>query len=698
MVVIKNGKEYPYEERKVRNAIISAYIQVKEPNYRLVDILVDEVTDLAEMTAVDDKIPVEKIANYVMSILYRELPEVGRAYSSYKMDRERIQTNPTEVEKVLYDSSEIGQENANKNTKLAHIKNAYLAEIPSKEEMRKLIPRDCLAAHDKGAIHLHDLSYSARPLTNCFDVNTKFITSNGLKSFADFKDGDEISVLSIDGKYHRAIVKNFGKQKLYRYTFYNMKKEHTHEILATENHRWILKDGKETTNLSIDDKLIKPPVIYKTYLTDEEFFELDDNYREKWCQGFILGDGRVEWNYHADGTKEKAQRCSVRLCGNKNRYLNRFKSLSNASVRNTKFENGDKEVVLFNYKKTIPDFKDLLELQCFINGLYAADGRTPKKNNNSKIIQSSNDMVIDFIRQYASTAGFYITSERDYTGKRTNLATRGHTISFSFNPDFRCSYTVKNKEFVREDEVWCLQVEDTHNFILEWGIPTGNCELLNLDELLQHGCEVNSVWIDKPKSFRTACTVASQVLTHVAGNTYGGCTINLLHLAKFVDVSRQKIRKQVEEEFKKANILAASDQIEQIAKIRLDKEISEGMQTFQYQTNTLCASVGQAVFLTVSVYLNEDPKYTEDLILVFTEMIRQRIKGMRNKKGIYENPNFPKIIYMLDEDTMRGGKYYDITRLCAECSAKRLVPDYMSVKKHLELKGVVTPSINKNCA
>ena len=130
----------------------------------------------------------------------------------------------------------------------------------------------------------------------------------------------------------------------------------------------------------------------------------------------------------------------------------------------------------------------------------------------------------------------------------------------------------------------------------------------------------------------------------------------------------------------------------------MQKEISQGIQTFTYQNQTLCSGIGQAVFLTVSVYLNEDKENVNDLILVFKEMLKQRIQGVKTKDGTYENLNFPKILYFLDEDTMKGGKYYDITALCAECSAKRLVPDYMSVKKHMEIKGVVTPSINKICA
>lgn len=222
--------------------------------------------------------------------------------------------------------------------------------------------------------------------------------------------------------------------------------------------------------------------------------------------------------------------------------------------------------------------------------------------------------------------------------------------------------------------------------------PMENCRLLDLDCLLQNGFELNGVWIEKPKSFRTACTVATQILTHVTGSSYGGCTINLLHLAKFVDVSRQKIKYK----YKKYNI--DKKIYDKICEEELNEEIKQGIQTFIYQNQTLCSIIGQAVFLTVSVYLNENTEYTDDLILIFKEMLKQRIKGVKTKDEVYENLNFPKIIYFLDNDTMKGGKYYDITKLCAECSAKRLVPDYMSVKKHMEIKGVVTPSINKICA
>lgn len=397
ITVMKHDKSEEFNSNRIRNAIIQAANQISYPNFDLIDSLTNKICRLIMDKSKDNQIEVKEIENTVMSVLYSDAPDIAREYSSYKMDKERMAKNPTEIEKVLYSLDGVKEENANKDTTLTHIKNSYLAEIPSKEAMRAALPKAALEAHDRGVVYFHDMAYSFRSMENC--------------------------------------------------------------------------------------------------------------------------------------------------------------------------------------------------------------------------------------------------------------------------------------------------------------------RLLNLDELLQNGFELGGRWIEKPKSFLTACTITTQILSHVTGNSYGGCTINLLHLAKFVNISRKKIEKEAEDEI---NLMLSeiSDTYDfnyervkaEIVKKRLQKEIEQGMQCFDYQNSTLCSSVGQAVFLTVSVYLNEDSNYTDDLILIFREMLKQRINGVKDKSGVKVNPNFPKILYFLDEDTMKGGKYYDITKLCAECSAKRLVPDYMSVKKHMELKGICTPSINKNCA
>lgn len=371
-VIKRNGEKVPFDKNKIRRAIVSAWIQIEMPNYKAVSKVTNDV--ISEL--INECYSVADIENLVMSQLYKECPKVAMEYSSYRRKKEYANKNPTDTEKVLFVKPEVALENGNKDASLTHIKNAYLAEIPSRNLMRKLLPKDCLEAHDKGIVYFHDMAYSAR-------------------------------------------------------------------------------------------------------------------------------------NMH-------------------------------------------------------------------------------------------------------------------------------------------------------------------------------NCELLNLDELFK-GCRINGVWIDTPKSFRTACTVATQILTHATSIGYGGITINLLSLAKFVDVSRQKIKTRVRKyglPYSKA---------EEIIKDELSKEIKDGLQTFLYQNNTLCAGTGQAVFLSVSIWLNEDKRYKSDYKLVVKEFLKQRIDGMPDEKGIKENPNFPKILYFLDDDSFTVDM--DTTKLAAECSAKRLTPDYMSVKKHIELKGVPIPSM-----
>lgn len=389
MVVIKNNKEIPYDSNKIRRAIIQAANQIKLPDFDFIDSLTNEITTKVVMKG-KNAVSNSEIENIVMSVLYDKAPDIARQYSNYKIDKERAKKNPTEIEKVLYVNDDIKYENGNKNPNLVHIKNAYLAEIPSKEMLKKLLPKDCWDAHERSIVYFNDSAYSARNLLNC-----------------------------------------------------------------------------------------------------------------------------------------------------------------------------------------------------------------------------------------------------------------------------------------------CL-----------W----------NLEDMFK-GCAINSTYIETPKSFRTACTVASQALTMATSSQFGGITINLLHLAKFVDVSRKKIETEVEEEIhlmldnfcdnEKSNFDVEKVKTKIVNK-RLQKEIEDGMQTFLYQTNTLCSGTGQAAFLSVGCWLSEDPKYSNDLIMVYKELIKQRLKGMRQEDGTYANPNFPKILYVLDKDTMKGGKYYEITKLSAKCSAQRLVPDYLGLKKHLKLKGVLT--------
>ena len=216
-----------------------------------------------------------------------------------------------------------------------------------------------------------------------------------------------------------------------------------------------------------------------------------------------------------------------------------------------------------------------------------------------------------------------------------------------------------------------------------------NCDLVNLEDMLQNGTVISETMIEKPKSFSTACNVATQIIAQVASSQYGGQSITLSHLAPFVDVSRQKFRKEVKEEFAAIGIPLDEDKINALAEERLKKEITKGVQTIQYQVVTLMTTNGQAPFITVFMYLNEVPegRLRDDLAMIIEETLKQRMKGVKNEKGVYITPAFPKLIYALQENNIEpDSQYYYLTELAARCSAKRLVPDYISEKVMKELK------------
>lgn len=210
-----------------------------------------------------------------------------------------------------------------------------------------------------------------------------------------------------------------------------------------------------------------------------------------------------------------------------------------------------------------------------------------------------------------------------------------------------------------------------------------NCCLVNLEDMLQNGTVISETMIEKPKSFSTACNVATQAIAQIASSQYGGQSITLSHLAPFVDISRQKLRRIVAEEFKAAGLALTEIKINEIAEMRVKEEIKRGVQMIQYQVITLMTTNGQAPFVTVFMYLDEAPKgqTRDDLAMVIEEMLIQRMQGVKNEKGVYITPAFPKLIYVLEEDNIReGSPYWELTRLAAQCTAKRMVPDYISEK------------------
>ena len=219
-----------------------------------------------------------------------------------------------------------------------------------------------------------------------------------------------------------------------------------------------------------------------------------------------------------------------------------------------------------------------------------------------------------------------------------------------------------------------------------------NCDLVNLDDMLQNGTVISGTYIEKPHSFSTACNIATQIIAQVASNQYGGQSISLAHLAPFVDVSRKKIRKIVEQEMATLGIQPSEEKIRELVETRLRDEVRRGVQTIQYQVLTLLTTNGQAPFVTVFMYLGEakNDQERKDLALIIEETLEQRYQGVKNEDGVWITPAFPKLIYVLEEDNIHeDSPYYYLTKLAAKCTARRMVPDYISAKKMKELKGDV---------
>lgn len=247
------------------------------------------------------------------------------------------------------------------------------------------------------------------------------------------------------------------------------------------------------------------------------------------------------------------------------------------------------------------------------------------------------------------------------------------------------------QRFLVPEDVWAAHKEGLIHFHDSdyFAQRMHNCDLVNLEDMLQNGTVISGTMIETPHSFSTACNIATQIIAQVASNQYGGQSITLTHLAPFVDVSRQKIRKKLEQEFKELNIDVSEEQLSKIVESKVRDEINRGIQTIQYQVVTLMTTNGQAPFITVLMYLGEarNEQEKQDLAIMIEETLTQRIQGVKNQKGVYITPAFPKLIYVLEEQNIhKDSKYYYLTELAAKCTAKRLVPDYISEKIMKQLK------------
>ena len=323
----------------------------------------------------------------------------------------------------------------------------------------------------------------------------------------------------------------------------------------------------------------------------------------------------------------------------------------------------------------VEDIQDIIEYRLMALGKYALAKEYITYRYTRELVRKSNTTdlsikeLIDGESEYWNTENSnknakIVTTQRDYLAGITSTdITRRFLLT---------------EDIVKAHDEGIIHFHDADYFAQN---ALHNCDLINLEDMLQNGTNINGVMIEKPHRFLTAMTIATQIITAVSSSQYGGCTITLTHLAPFVRCSYERyLDKYKARKFKK-------EDAEKYAKEDLKKEITDGVQTFQYQINSMTTTNGQAPFLSVCMYLGETDEYKDELAMIIEEVLKQRIQGMKNEKGVYITPAFPKLLYVLEEDNIKpGSKYYYLTQLSAKCTAKRMVPDYISEKIMKELK------------
>ena len=351
---------------------------------------------------------------------------------------------------------------------------------------------------------------------------------------------------------------------------------------------------------------------------------------------------------------------------------------------NTQIKNIIKYIESLGKKRIlVEDIQDIIEMKLMSIGKYQLAKKYITYRYTRELVRRSNTTdlaikeLIDGENEYWNTENSnknakIVTTQRDYLAGITSTdITRRFLLP---------------EEIVEAHDQGIIHFHDADYYAQHMH----NCDLVNLDDMLQNGTVISGTLIEKPHSFSTACNIATQIIAQVASNQYGGQSISLTHLAPFVDISRKKIRRDTEAEMKELGIDPGEEKLSQIVEARLREEIKRGVQTIQYQVVTLMTTNGQAPFITVFMYLNEageNQRLKSDLAIIVEEMLRQRYQGVKNEKGVWITPAFPKLIYVLEDDNIREGTpYFYLTKLAAKCTAKRMVPDYISEKKMKEYK------------
>ena len=527
-VIKRDGSQVIYDKEKIYDAIsrADAECEMTGQHYMGYDTICDAVEDIdSRCKDHESDISVEEIQDIVERVLMSYEPDVARAYIRYRYMKEVAREYKADFFEAIGDklsAKNVVNQNANIDE---HSFGGRVGEA-SDTMMKEYALNFCMSKmarenHLNNEIYIHDLSAYAVGMHNCCARETKFCTTyNGVRSFLDYEDGDKISVLTPYGTQELATVHKYGIQKLNKITFSFAGQRFATERF-TSNHRWILADGTETTNLKVGDKLKKAPILIR----EQEEFSFDDaTDKEKyyWCLGFVLADGTEAYRWSHGKKCEDVKFVRMRLCGDKIKYEPRFANLKHSTKE---MENGDLYLTFsstIGFRKIFPNLSQMTrkEKRALFDGLYAADGQ---HSSSRKSILTTNKQIASFIEDEAPALGWFILNINDKTGETTNYKTRDFAKEYTFIGDANKYYwTVVDIQEDKEEEVWCLDVEDSHSFVLPNGITTGNCLTVPFDHLLEKGFNTRQVDIRPANSVDTAFQLVAVIFQLQSLMQFGG--------------------------------------------------------------------------------------------------------------------------------------------------------------------------------
>lgn len=679
-ILKKNGELQTFNGEKIKRAIRKSADRVcitltPQDEKKVVDIV------RKQLQYNEVPVPVSTVHNMVECALDNINPVVAKSYREYRDNKSAFASMLDKVYNKKLSLNFIGdRSNANADSALVTTQKAITYNELNSELYKKFfLNRNEERAMSDGYIYIHDRG-SRLDSMNCFRRDTRFITKDGIKSFYDFSDGDETIVLSHTGVWRRAIVHKYGWQPIQKVTFKKgTPTSKPTEVYCTKNHRWILKNSLETTDLKIGDVLYQIPDIT---LFDWDKLSLEN--KKLWCRGFAKGDGSLI----GSPNQNRPTYVITRLCDEKTKYAQRFIDCG-YSVTNFSNDSNDLLVhMLDTNTKDIPFLSlNYTNVIYYINGLMCADGhKTLSKNASSEFrgIQVTGELN-KYIYDLLNMAGYFVTSTQDLTGTKTNYGIRNkETIKYQVsstqnrNSAWRVS-DIQPEKLNPKAEVWCLEVDVDHSFVLEGGIPTGNCCLFDMPNVLKDGFQMGNLEYSEPKTLDVAFDLIADISMNAAACQYGGFSLSEIDklLAPYAEKSYKKYYNEyrnIVSVYDNSRNIDINDLADRYALKKVERDFEQGFQGWEMKFNSVASSRGDYPFTSISFGLGT--KRFETMASSICLRVRKNGQG---KNGFKHPVLFPKLSFFYDESL--HGKDKELEWLFDEaidCSSKSMYPDYIS--------------------